>query len=258
MTMRVGFAGAGNMAAAIAHGWASAGAGPESMLFCDIDVDRAVALASEVGGETRTSLAELAGDVDVVVLAVKPAALDAVAEELGGRAPALLSILAATPVARIAEAFPGVPAIRVMPNQPVAVGRGVLCHVPPAADFPRDLAERLLALLEPLGTVVAVEEERIDAAMAVMSCSPAYVALFAEALAAGGEDEGLEPRLANDLVVGTLAGTADLLRIRDAAAIRSAVAPPGGATEAGLEALERGGFSEAIEAAIRASLERFR
>jgi pyrroline-5-carboxylate reductase len=228
------------------------------MLFRDIDVERASALAEEVGGETRTSLTELAGEVDVVVLAVKPATLDAVAEELGGRAPALISILAATPVARIAEAFPGVPAIRVMPNQPVAVGRGVVCYVPAHPDVPADLAERILALLRPLGAVVPVEEERIDAAMAVMSCSPAYAALFAEALAGAGEREGLDARLAAELVIDTLAGTAELLRVRDPGAVRSAVAPPGGATEAGLEALERGGFATAIDAAVQASLERFR
>jgi pyrroline-5-carboxylate reductase len=94
--------------------------------------------------------------------------------------------------------------------------------------------------------------------MAVMSCAPAYVALFAEALALGGERNGLDRALALELVAGTIEGTAELLRERDPEAIRRAVAPPGGATEAGLDALAANGFNEAIDAAVEASLERFR
>lgn len=246
------------MAAAMARGWASAKQGPEAMLFCDLDAERAAVLAREVGGETRAELAELARDADVIVLAVKPAALADVASELGGQAPALISILAATPVERLTEAFPGVPLIRVMPNQPVSVRRGVLCYVPPDEDVPPELGEALIALLEPLGALVPIEERLIDAAMAVMSCSPAYVALFAQELADAGVREGLPGEIAAELVAGALAGTAQLLREHDPETIRAAVAPPGGVTEAGLEALENGGFRDALGNAVRASLERFR
>jgi pyrroline-5-carboxylate reductase len=254
--MKLGFAGAGNMAGALARGWAAGPGGPEAMLFRDVDAARAQALAEQVGGETRASLQELASDTDVVVLAVKPPALEAVAEELAGRAPALLSVLAVTPIERIAEAFPGVPILRVMPNQPVEVRRGVLCHTP-AHEMPGELRDELLELLAVLGDVVEVDEGKIDAAMAVMSSSPAYIALVAEALARGGEREGLEPQLAGELVAGALAGTAELLRKRDPATIREAVAPPGGATEAGLAQLE-GVVEEAFVSAVNASLERFR
>jgi pyrroline-5-carboxylate reductase len=244
------------MAAAMARGWAAGDGGPDAMLFCDLEAERAAALAQEVGGEARVTLAELAADCDVVVLAVKPAVLDAVAEELGGRAPALISMLAVTPTARLAEAFPGVPILRVMPNQPVEVRRGVLCYVPPEG-VPADLRDQLLELLAPLGDVVPIDEHLIDAAMAVMSSSPAYIALVAEALARGGEREGLEPGVAGELVAGALAGTAELLRKRDPATIRDAVAPPGGATEAGLAHLE-GVVEDAFVNAVNASLERFR
>jgi pyrroline-5-carboxylate reductase len=244
------------MAAAMARGWARSDTAPQ-MLFCDLDAERAERLAGDTHGETRADLAALRDDCDVLLLAVKPAALDDVAGELEGRAPALLSVMAATTVERLEAAFPGVPALRVMPSQPVEVRRGVLCYVPPA-DMDEELANDLIALLGDLGTAVAVPEDRIDAAMAVMSCAPAYVALFAEALAAGGERNGLEGALALELVAGTLEGTAELLRERDAEAIRRAVAPPGGATEAGLEALNEGGFEAAIAAAVEASLERFR
>lgn len=245
------------MAAAMARGWSRAEGGPEAMLFCDLDADRARSLAQEVGGETRASLPELAASSDVVVMAVKPAALDQAAEQMGGSAPALLSVIAATPTSRLAEAFPGVPALRVMPNQPVEVGRGVCCYVEPEG-MASELRDRLVGLLSQLGVAVAVDEERIEAAMAVMSCAPAYVALFAQALAEAGAAEGLDPRLSLELVAETLSGTGEMLAERDPEAIRRAVAPPGGATEAGLDALREGGFADALEAAFEASLERFR
>src|SRR5204863_7366849 len=123
----------------------------------------------------------------------------------------ILSVLAATPVARLAAAFPGVPLLRVMPNQPVEVRSGVICH-PPPIEMANDLAGRLFALLDLLGSRVELDEGLIEAAMAVMSCAPAYVALFAEALADAGIREGLDPDLAGELVVDTLSGTAELLR----------------------------------------------
>jgi pyrroline-5-carboxylate reductase len=254
--MRIGFAGAGNMAAAMARGWAAGEGGPEAMLFCDLDTERATALASEVGGQARETLPELAGAVDALVLAVKPGVLDDVAAELDGEAPPLISMLAATPLARLAEGFPGVPALRLMPNQPVEVRRGVMCYVP-SPDMPEDLLARMLSLLGPLGELVSLDEALIDPAMAIMSSSPAYLALVAEALARGGEREGLEPEVAGELVAGAFAGTAALLRKRDPASIRNAVASPGGATEAGLAKLE-GVVENAFVAAVDASLERFR
>jgi pyrroline-5-carboxylate reductase len=255
--VKVGFAGAGNMAGAMARGWAAGEGGPDAMLFCDLDRERAESLADAVGGETRDSLGELATDCDLVVLAVKPAALDDVAKELDPKPAAVLSVMAATPVARLKQAIPDVPIARVMPNQPVEVRRGVLCLVAPD-QMSAELKARLVELLARLGKLVIVEERLIDAAMAVMSCSPAYLALVAEALTDAGVEEGLDPDLASELVVGTLGGTAQLLEVREPQAIRAAVAPPGGATEAGLEALERGGLSEALGDAVRASLERFR
>lgn len=240
------------MAAAMARGWARSGSAPE-MLFSDLDSERAENLAREVGGETRPDLTSLVADSDVLLLAVKPAALDDVAAELEGTAPMILSVMAATPLHRLNDAFPGVPALRVMPNQPAEVGRGVMVHA-----APQEGAEALVELLPALGMAVEIPEESMEAAMAVMSCSPAYVALFAEALAGAGARDGLEPALSLELVAGTLEGTAELLRERDPAAIRRAVAPPGGATEAGLEALSAGGFEEAIAEAVEASLARFR
>jgi pyrroline-5-carboxylate reductase len=141
--------------------------------------------------------------------------------------------------------------LRVMPNVGVEVRRGVLCVTGEAS-------EQVRAALAALGHVVEIRDEDFDAATAVMGCAPAYLALAVEAIADAGAADGLDPGLAHELVVETAAGTAELLRVHHPAAVRKAVASPGGSTEAGLEALDREGARAAFEAAVRASLERMR
>jgi pyrroline-5-carboxylate reductase len=243
--MVIGFCGSGNMAAAMARGWAGE---VDAMLFTDSGSGRAAELASEVGGEALGSNSELGERADVVVLAVKPAALSAAAAELGG-SPAIVSMLGATPLDRVRAAFPEASVLRLMPNVAVEVHRGVLCVAGEAS-------EELRALLTRLGHVVELPDERFDAATAVMGCAPAYLALAVEAIADAGAEAGLEPGLARELVIETTGGTAELLRRRHPADVRAAVASPGGSTEAGLEALDAEGARQAFSAAVRASLER--
>lgn len=246
--MVIGFIGAGSMAAAMARGWAGEVGG---MLFTDSGSGRAGELAAEVGGASVAGNAELVERADAVVLAVKPAALDTVAAELEGMAKPLVSLLGATPLERLRSAFPQAEVCRVMPNVAVEVREGVLCVAGAGPGPVRDLLDRL-------GHVVELPDDRFDAATAVMGCAPAYLALAVEALADAGSAAGLDAGLARELVVETTAGTATLLRRRHPADVRRAVASPGGSTEAGLEALEAAGAREAFEAAVRASLERMR
>lgn len=220
-----------------------------SMLFTDSGSGRAGELAAELGGEA-VSNSELAEQADVVVLAVKPARLDEVAAELGG-AKAVVSLLGATSLERVRDAFPASKVVRVMPNVGVEVRKGVLCVA-------GDVDPALRQMLEGLGRVVQLEDAEFDAATAVMGCAPAYLALAVEAIADAGAADGLDVALARELVVETAAGTAELLRVRPPAEVRKAVASPGGSTEAGLAALDRAGAREAFEAAVRASLERMR
>jgi pyrroline-5-carboxylate reductase len=246
--MIVGFVGSGSMAAAMARGWAGE---VQGMMFSDSGSGRAGELALEVGGEAVASNAELTDAADLVVLAVKPAKLDAVASETPGLSKPLISLLGATSLATVAAAFPDADVCRVMPNVAVEVRRGVLC----VAGGESEEVRRLLGLL---GHVVELPDSEFDAATAVMGCAPAYLALAVEALADAGAAAGLNAGLALKLVVETTAGTAELLRLRHPADLRKAVASPGGSTEAGLEALDREGAREAFEAAVRASLERMR
>ncbi|HEX4751400.1 MAG TPA: pyrroline-5-carboxylate reductase dimerization domain-containing protein, partial [Solirubrobacterales bacterium] len=226
--MIIGFVGSGSMAAAIARGLAGE---VDGMLFSDSGSGRAASLAAELGGEAVSS-EEVARRADAIVLAVKPAALDAVAPSLQ-EASEIVSVLAATPLARLREAFPDALILRAMPNVGVEVRQGVVCISGDA------LSPGVGAALEHIAHVVEIDEKDFDGATAVMGCAPAYLALAVEAIADAGADDGLDPELALKLVVETTAGTAELLRRRHPADVRRAVASPGGSTEAGLEELDR-------------------
>lgn len=252
--MVVGFAGAGNIAAAMARGWAAGQDGPERMLFSDSGSGRAAALAAETGGEAVASNQVLAERADLLVLAVKPAALDAVAVEIQA-APAVLSLLGATPLSRLAEAFPDAVRMRAMPNVAIEARLGVLAFAA-AADAPEELVDSVRAQLRLLGRLVEIDDELFDSATAVMGCSPAYLALVIEAIAEAGAADGLDPDLAHSLIVDATAGTAEVLRRHDPAQLREAVASPGGSTEAGLAVLDQQGVAESLRAAVRASLAR--
>jgi pyrroline-5-carboxylate reductase len=289
--MKVGLIGAGNMARALARGWG------DPVLCSDSGSGRAEALALELGGRAASNL-EVAREADLVVLCHKPYQLKAVAAEIAGEAKAVVSILGATTLSELRQAYLGVPVFRIEPNTPVEVRRGVLLVAdgsqdaaaaaatapnrarssrPTAASLTLDttpadpaaaaeaketlaeqiLYEEVLAQFERVGWVARVPERLLGAAAAVSAVGPAYIALLAEAWADAAIRHGLKPELASGLTIATLAGTADLLAVRDGdtLAVRREVTSPGGSTARGLDALERAGlrsaFADAVDAVDR-------
>lgn len=241
----------------MARGWAGGAGGPERMAFTDSGSGRAASLAEEVGGEVIQSNSELAEGSDLVVLAMKPAQLADIAADVRDAGKPVMSLLGATSLATLGDALPGLPIVRVMPNVAVEVRRGVLCYAVSdgASD---DVRASVVDLLGALGDVIPVDDELIDAATAVMGCSPAYVALVAETLIDAGVEEGLPEPQATEMVVETVAGTAALLAKRDTKAVRESVTSPGGSTEAGLAALKDGEVEDDFRKAVGASLARMR
>lgn len=247
--MQVGLIGAGNMARALARGWG------DPVLCSDSGSGRARALAEELGGEALSSNVEVAQRADLVVLCHKPAQLSTVAQEIAGQVKALASVLAGTPIEALQGAYPGVPVIRLMPNVPVEIRRGVTCYSP-APEVEPEFEREVVALFERLGTVIRVAESLMDAVTAVSGNGPAYNALLAEAQVDAAVRHGLSAVLAGRLVAETMEGTAALVATRgyDTLAVRREVTSPGGATARGLAALEhagvRAGFQQAIDAVM--------
>jgi pyrroline-5-carboxylate reductase len=257
--MQIGLIGCGNMGRALARGWR------RPLLCSDPIAARARQLAAEVSGEALEGNVEVARRCDLLVLAHKPSQLNEVAGEVRDYASAVASILAVTPLQALREAFPGRPVYRFLPSLPVEVRQGAVVQAVDggegsAADSATggraSLDTAVSALFAELGLLVEIDDALIDVAMGLMSCGPAYVALVAEAQVDAGVRRGIPPGQGAQLVVQTLAGTAELLRRRgyDMASVRREVTSPGGLTARGLDALERGGlraaFSDAMDAVL--------
>ena len=243
--MQVGFIGSGNMASALARGWG----GP--VLCSDSGSGRAKALAEELGGEALSNRG-VAEHADLVILAHKPAQLEAVAAEIAGAAKAVVSILARATQADVRAAYPDTPVFCVEPNTPAEVGRGVLAFAQPDAPVDAELYAAVRDRFARLGTVVEIPERLMGVAGAAMGVAPAYWALIVEAWVDAAVRRGMPVATAQTLVNEGMAGTAELLRHYDGdtLALRRAVTSPGGSTARGLAALERGGVRSALAQAM--------
>lgn len=257
--------GAGSMGSAIAQGAAAAGL---SVRVTTRSAARA-ALAREQGLEARSleeqpdANASAAAGAALVVLAVKPAGIVALAEEV---APALapgatvVSVAAGIPLAALRAALPdGVEVLRAMPNTPAAVGRGVTGLA--AADGTSEQARRAArAVFGTVGTVVEVGEDRIDALSAVSGSGPAYIYYFVEQLQAAAERLGFAPEEAAALVLGTVNGSVQLLAESGlpAAELRRRVTSPNGTTERAVAVFDAADLGSMLDAAFEAAIARAR
>lgn len=249
------------MARAMARGWG------EPMLCSDSGSGRAQALVDELGGEALSNL-EVARRADLVILCHKPYQLKPVAREIADSAKVVVSVLGGTSAADVQRSYPNAQVFAVMPNTPVEIRQGVVIyadverrpHDPEQPDtravspVDPEVEAQVLALLGRLGKVVTVPERLMSTATSVTGVGPAYQALLAEAQIDAAVRHGIAAPLAAELVVQTMAGTAELLRVRDfdTLAVRREVTSPGGSTARGLAALEAAGLRSAFQDAADA------
>lgn len=236
------------MARAMARGWG------DPVLCSDSGSGRAQALAEELGGRAASNT-EVAAEADLVILCHKPYQARAIGHEIADQVKAVVSVLGGVSTAQLHGLYPGTQVFRLVPNTPVEVRRGITVYAPSGPDgyaIDHDLEREVLTLFERLGTVVTLDESLLGVALGVSSVGPAYQALLLEAQVDAAVRHGLKPAVAAQLVGETMAGTAELLRIRDydTLGVRREVTSPAGSTARGLDALERGGIRAAFSAAM--------
>ena len=257
-----GFIGCGNMGGALAKAVAKSELDKE-ILLCDASAEKAGALADELGGSV-VDLNTLAGTATYIFLGVKPQGFEGLFESvrpiLAARSDrfVLVSMAAGLSIDAVERMAGGdCPVIRIMPNTPVSVGEGMVLYATNAEVKDGELAT-FLAAMRQAGVLDAIAEEKIDAASALSGCGPAFVYLFAEALADGAVECGLTRDKATLYAAQTLRGAAELLLTsgRHPGALKDAVCSPGGTTIAGVHALEAGAFRASAMEAVTAAYER--
>ncbi len=265
LTEKIGVIGAGKIGSAIARGIIRAGlVAKENVIASDVSAALRQAATQELGIKTTVDNGELGEFADIIILAVKPQIVDAVAREIAkklGTAKLLVSVAAGVPLSRIeAGLAPGARVVRVMPNIPCVVGAGAAGFAGGAHATAADL-EKVGAILNSFGVGMAVEEKYLDAVTGLSGSGPAYVFLFMEALADGGVQMGLARDVALKLAMQTVYGAAKMAleSNKHLGELKDEVTSPGGTTIAGLYAMEQKGFHgtvmDAVVSATRRSQE---
>lgn len=253
--MRIGFIGAGNMASAIMEGMLRGGVAKDQLIATDVSEARRDYMRT-LGISVASDIEGVAKQADVIVLAIKPAQVPAVADALQkcSQIPDVLSIVVSLSQKALEGMLPGARGIaRAMPNTPACVGEGVIAfcdnHSMDAARF-----EAMVQAFDACGKTCVVPEHLIGAVTAISGSGPAYVYLFIEALADAGVREGLPREMAYTLASQTVLGAGHMVRDTGMhpAALKDAVCSPGGTTIEAVYALEKAGLRNAVMDAVDA------
>ena len=255
MNNTFGFIGTGNMGGALAKAAARV-IDPQSLLLANKTHAKAETLAAQLGARA-VSVAEAAG-CSYIFLGVKPQMmadlLAEIAPILAHRTDSfvLVTMAAGLTMAQIRRMAGGeYPVIRIMPNTPVAVGKGLIFYCMGKNATEEDL-DGLIALMGCCGAFEQLDERLFGAGSAVAGCGPAFTAIFIDALADGGVKAGLPRakaiRFAEQMVLGSAQLALDTGK--HPAQLRDEVASPGGATIEGIQALEEGGLRAAVINAV--------
>jgi pyrroline-5-carboxylate reductase len=262
-TREIAFIGGGNMARSLVGGLLARGWGASRIHVSDPYAGTREALAADFGVGVHAVNVEAAARAGVWVLAVKPQMMHSVAASLAELAqrqrPLLVSIAAGITTAQLSRWFGGgLAVVRAMPNTPALLGAGAtgLYANAETTAGQRALVDELLAAT---GITCWVEDEALmDSVTALSGSGPAYLFLFAEAMQAAAEAQGMAPEIARQLTLQTIHGAARMLLEsgEDAAALRRRVTSPDGTTQAALESLEAAGFRMVVARAIAAATRR--
>lgn len=258
----IGFIGTGQMATALARGFARAGLARSDLLVgSDPSAEARERFAEATGARTTDDNSRAIAQCGVLFLAVKPQQLPAVLAELGQLPTGnllIVSIAAGVRLATLTDALgPAARLVRVMPNTPCLVGEGASAFCLGGAATPDDAA-RVKELLESVGVAYQVEEKLMDAVTGLSGSGPAYVYMMIEALSDGGVRAGLPRAVATALAAQTLLGAARMVLAtgEHPGVLKDRVASPGGTTIAGIEALEEHGLRASLMAAVAAATRR--
>jgi pyrroline-5-carboxylate reductase len=263
--MKIAFIGGGNMAAALISGLAGKLVAGADIHVVDPNPDTLGRLQGQYGVTTASAIDADVVIADVLVLAIKPQQMRAVAADLAPLlvrgAPLIVSIAAGIRGADLARWLGGYGAIvRCMPNTPALIGQGItgMVAMGSVTSAQKAAADGVLAAVGK--TVWLADESLIDPVTAVSGSGPAYVFYFIEAMQQAAEELGLSPEQGRELAIATFMGAAQLAAQSNesVAVLRERVTSKGGTTYAALTSMQEAGVKEAIVVAVKAAAARGR
>ena len=259
LNMRYGFVGLGNMASAIIRGMHGCTEFRTAELF---GIDHHPEKAEGLPLHLCASLEELTDRAELLLLCVKPHALEALLAELR---PLLrpdcvvASVAAGKPIAWYEERLPALPFVRVMPNINARVNAGTSAVCGGSLAKPEHVA-MVKAVFDAVGSAYELEERHFSAFSAIAGAAPAYTYLYIDALASAGVKAGLTKASSLSIAADMVLGSAKLVieSGEHPAVLSDRVCSPGGTTIEGLHRLRALGFENAVYEAIDAVIQKDR
>ena len=256
---KIGFIGSGNMANAIIRGLLNAGEILSANIFVSDKDEMKLTEFAKIGVNITTDNAEVERNCDIIVLAVKPQVMDGVLSELSGSDDKVyISIAAGVTIVKLQSALgENVKILRTMPNTPLMVGCGItiVCANDNLTVDEIALAE---AIFSCSGEVVRLDEQYINAGMALSASSPAYVYMLIDAMAKSGERYGIPHKVALKLAAKAVEGAGKMVMETEIEPeqLKNNVCSPNGTTIEAVKVLEQNGFADVISKAISACIKR--
>ncbi len=236
--MNITILGCGKMGSAFVGHLSKKGA----LLLCSRNANSLDEIAKPYGAKTSSSLEKSYEFGDVILLGVKPKDLEEVSLKLSKipqKPKVILSMLAGVNLKQLEKSFPNDHIVRIMPNLPIKISRGVIACSP--SDKINDEVKRFTTdLLEDFGRIVWGDEKLLDSITVIAGSGPAFVSYFIDAMIEAGTKLGLSEDLSKELVFETFYGTLKLLESegKKPEQLMKEVASPGGCTMVGLKVKE--------------------
>lgn len=260
--MKIAIVGCGNMGMAFAKSFLQYNlVSTEDLLLIEKSADRSASLKQEKAGVVVDTISPRVGDVDLIILSVKPQDFNSVYEALRDVIQPnqmVLSIMAGIPIGQIQEKLNHKLVVRAMPNTPAMLGMGITGFTA-AREVDMSSLRRVENLINATGRSIFLDDEAmLDAVTALSGSGPAYFYYVVKAMIDAGRQMGFDDAVSALLVKQTMLGAYHLINTADKSLddLIKAVASKGGTTEAALRAFEQGDLANTLVTGIRAAQQR--
>lgn len=251
---KIGFIGYGNMAGAVAKGLIKSGAiKPSNLYACAKNYEKLCHKCDQDGINPCESSSQVVENCDVIFIGVKPYMVEEVmtpiVDQLDGKL--IISLAANLFDEELERIMPGTHHLFTAPNTPVSVCEGIFI-LQKENTITEDEKEFTVQLLENLGLVLWMDKDHIGLGGIIAGCTPAFTAMYIEALGDAACKHGLTRTEAYSIISQMLVGTGKMaLSSSDhPGQMKDAVCSPGGTTIVGVAALEKNHFRYAVIDAI--------
>lgn len=264
MDKKIGFIGAGNMASNIIYGFVKKFQDINNSIYVSNRTnEKAKKLANETNINYCEDNIEIMENCNLIFLSVKPYIYDEVLKEISPyikKETIIISLAAGITIDNIEKYFQhSTKIIRIMPNILVSVGEGMIA-LSSNKNVSKEETDLVINLLNSIGKVDKIEESMIDSATTISGCSPAFIAMFVEALADGSVLAGMPRDKAYTYAAQTLIGTGKMLLENEIhpGQIKDMVSSPKGVTIEGVKKLEEEGFRNILIETVKACEKRMK